>query len=65
MYLDEIKTHMIKDFMMELSTRYKPKIVSNCVTLTGNILKWAFEEEFIEHNPYLGIKNHASWKKTK
>lgn len=56
-YLDEITLVMIKDFMYSLSLKYRPKTVSNGVTLTGSILKWAFENGLIEHNPYLGIKN--------
>ena len=56
-YLDEITLVMIKDFMYSLSLKYRPKTVSNGVTLTGSILKWAFENGFIEYNSYLGIKN--------
>lgn len=56
-YLDEITLVMIKDFMYSLSLKYRPKTVSNGVTLTGSFLKWAFENGFIEYNPYLGIKN--------
>ena len=56
-YLDEITLVMIKEFMYSLSLKYRPKTVSNGVTLTGSILKWAFESGFIEYNPYLGIKN--------
>lgn len=56
-YLDEITLVMIKEFMHSLSLKYRPKTVSNGVTLTGSILKWAFDNGFIEHNPYLGIKN--------
>jgi len=56
-FLDEITLVMIKEFMYSLSLKYRPKTVSNGVTLTGSILKWAFENGLIEHNPYLGIKN--------
>ena len=56
-YLDEITLVMIKEFMHSLSLKYRPKTVSNGVTLTGSILKWAFENGFIKYNPYLGIKN--------
>jgi hypothetical protein len=49
--------------MIFLKARYKPKTVWNGVTLTGSILKWAFEEGLIEHNPYLGIKNVMPKKK--
>lgn len=56
-YADEITLEMIKNFMQNLRQKYSPKTVSNGVTLTGSILKWAFENGFIEYNPYLGIKN--------
>ncbi len=56
-YLDEITLVMIKEFMHSLSLKYRPKTVSNGITLTGSILKWAFENGFMEYNPYLGIKN--------
>ena len=56
-YLDEITLNMIKNFMQNLRQKYSPKTVSNGVTLTGSILKWAFDNGFIEYNPYLGIKN--------
>jgi len=61
--LDEIALAMLNGFMNFLKTRYSPKMVWNGVTLTGSILKWAFEEGFIEHNPYLGIKNTMPRKK--
>lgn len=63
MVLDEITHSMIKDFMKNLHKKYKPKTVSNCITLTGSILKWAFEEGLIEYNPYLGVKNTTPKKK--
>lgn len=56
-HADEINLDMIKNFMQTLQQKYSPKTVSNGVTLTGSILKWAFENGFVEHNPYLGIKN--------
>ncbi len=56
-HADEITFDMIKNFMQNLRQKYSPKTVSNSVTLTGSILKWAFENGFIEYNPYLGIKN--------
>jgi hypothetical protein len=62
-FLDEITLTMLNDFMNFLKTRYKPKTVWNGVTLTGSILKWAFEEGLIEHNPYLGVKNTMPRKK--
>jgi hypothetical protein len=62
-FLDEITLPMLNNFMNFLKTRYKPKTVCNGVTLTGSIIKWAFEEGFIEHNPYLGVKNVMPRKK--
>lgn len=56
-FLDEITLLMLNDFKNFLEIRYKPKTVWNIVTLTGSILKWAFEEGLIERNPYLGVKN--------
>lgn len=57
LFLEEITLSQINDFMKLVKDRYKPKTASNCVTLTGSILKFAFEEGLIEHNPYLGVKN--------
>ena len=57
LFLEEITLAQINDFMNFMKDRYKPKTASNCVTLTGSILKFAFEEGLIEHNPYLGVKN--------
>ena len=57
LFLEEITLSQINDFMKLMKDRYKPKTASNCVTLTGSILKFAFEEGLIEHNPYLGVKN--------
>lgn len=62
-FLDEIILLMLNEFMNFLKTKYKPKTVWNAVTLTGSILKWAFEEGLIEYNPYLGIKNTMPRKK--
>jgi hypothetical protein len=62
-FLDEITLPMLNDFMNFLKSRYKPKTVWNGITLTGSILKWAFEEGLIEHNPYLGVKNTMPRKK--
>jgi hypothetical protein len=56
-FLDEITLTMLNDFMSFLKSRYKPKTVWNGITLTGSILKWAFEEGLIGYNPYLGVKN--------
>lgn len=57
LFLEEITLSQINDFMKLMKEEYKPKTASNCVTLTGSILKFAFEEGSIEHNPYLGVKN--------
>src|SRR5574344_2678748 len=56
-FLKEITTEMINTFMMQLKEKYKPKTASNGVTLLGSILKYAFEQGYIRHNPYLGVKN--------
>src|SRR5574344_2086359 len=57
LFLKEITTEMINDFMAQLKEKYKPKTASNGVTLLGSILKYAFEQGYLKHNPYLGIKN--------
>ena len=57
LFLEEITLSQINYFMKLMKEKYKPKTASNCVTLTGSILKFAFEEGLIEHNPYLGVKN--------
>jgi hypothetical protein len=56
-FLKEITTENINTFMMQLKEKYKPKTASNGVTLLGSILKYAFEQGYIRHNPYLGVKN--------
>lgn len=56
-YLNQITYEMIVNFMMKLKEKYKPKTASNGVTLLGSILKVAFEEGYIKHNPYYGVKN--------
>ena len=53
----EITYEMIVDFMRKMKEKYKPKTASNAVTLLGSILKYAFEQGYIKHNPYYGIKN--------
>ena len=40
-----------------MKEKYKPKMTSNAVTLLGSILKYVFEQGYIKHNPYYGIKN--------
>ena len=57
LFLEEIRLSQINNFMTLMKEKYKPKTASNCVTLTGSILKFAFEEGLIAHNPYLGVKN--------
>lgn len=56
-YLCDITYEMIVDFMKMLKTKYKPKTVSNGITLLGSILKYAFGLGLIKHNPYYGVKN--------
>ena len=56
-YLDEISYEMIVDFMQRMKERYRPKTVSNAVTLLGSILKSAFLEGYLKTNPYYGVKN--------
>ena len=55
--INKITYEMIVDFMQKMKERYKPKTVSNAVTLLGSILKYAFELGLIKHNPYYGVKN--------
>ena len=56
-YLDEITYEMIVDFMQKMKERYRPKTASNAVTLLGSILKSAFQEGYLNTNPYYGVKN--------
>ena len=53
----EISYEIIVDFMQKMKEKYKPKTASNAVTLLGSILKYAFEQGYIKHNPYYGVKN--------
>lgn len=55
--INKITYELIVDFMQEMKEKYKPKTASNSVTLLGNILKYAFEQGLIKHNPYYGVKN--------
>lgn len=55
--IDKITYEMIVDFMQKMKEKYKPKTASNGVTLLGSILKYAFEQGLIKHNPYYGVKN--------
>lgn len=55
--IDKITYEMIVDFMEKMKEKYKPKTASNGVTLLGSILKYAFEQGYIKHNPYYGVKN--------
>ena len=55
--INKITYEMIVDFMQKMKERYKPKTASNGVTLLGSILKYAFEQGIIKHNPYYGVKN--------
>lgn len=55
--INKITYEMIVDFMQNMKEKYKPKTASNGVTLLGSILKYAFEQGLIKHNPYYGVKN--------
>ncbi len=55
--INKITYEMIVDFMQKMKGKYKPKTASNGVTLLGSILKYAFEQGYIKHNPYYGVKN--------
>jgi len=55
--ISKITYKMIVDFMHKMKEKYKPKTASNGVTLLGSILKYAFEQGYIKHNPYYGVKN--------
>ena len=55
--VNKITYEMIVDFMQKMKEKYKPKTASNGVTLLGSILKYAFEQGLIKHNPYYGVKN--------
>lgn len=55
--ISKITYAMIVDFMQKMKGKYKPKTASNGVTLLGSILKYAFEQGLIKHNPYYGVKN--------
>lgn len=55
--ISKITYEMIVDFMHKMKEKYKPKTASNGVTLLGSILKYAFEQGLIKHNPYYGVKN--------
>lgn len=55
--ISKITYEMIVDFMQKMKEKYKPKTANNGVTLLGSILKYAFEQGLIKHNPYYGVKN--------
>lgn len=55
--INKITYEMIVDFMQKIKEKYKPKTASNGVTLLGSILKYAFEQGYVKHNPYYGVKN--------
>lgn len=57
MKICKITYESIVDFMQKMKEKYKPKTASNGVTLLGSILKYAFEQGLIRHNPYYGVKN--------
>ncbi len=55
--VNKITYEMVVDFVQKIKEKYKPKTASNGVTLLGSILKYAFEQGLIKHNPYYGVKN--------
>ena len=55
--INKITYEMIVDFMKKMKEKYKPKTASNGVTLLGSILKYAFKQGLLKHNPYYGVKN--------
>lgn len=55
--INKITYEMIVDFVQKMKEKHKPKTASNGVTLLGSILKYAFEQGLIKHNPYYGVKN--------
>ncbi len=46
-----------KPSIIQGNDKYISKTASNGVTLLGSILKYAFEQGLIKHNPYYGVKN--------
>ena len=55
--VNKITYEMVVDFVQKIKEKYKPKTASNGVTLLGSILKYAFEQGLLKHNPYYGVKN--------
>ncbi len=55
--INKITYEMIVDFVKQMKEKHNPKTASNGVTLLGSILKYAFEQGLIKHNPYYGVKN--------
>lgn len=55
--LDKITNQDIQEFIEEKQQRLSPKTISNAVTLLGSILKKFYDQSYIKHNPYHGIKN--------
>lgn len=52
-----ITPEMILEFSTYMKLRYKAKTAKNGVSLLGSLLKFAFLNGYIKHNPYYGIKN--------
>ena len=52
-----ITPEMILEFATYMKLRYKAKTAKNGVSLLGSLLKFAFLNGYIKHNPYYGIKN--------
>ena len=51
-----ITPEMILEFATYMKLRYKAKTAKNGVSLLGSLLKFAFLNGYIKHNPYYGIK---------
>lgn len=52
-----ITTETILEFVTYMKLRYKAKTAKNGVSLLGSLLKFAFLNGYIKHNPYYGINS--------
>lgn len=52
-----ITPEMILEFATYMKLRYKAKTAKNGVSLLGSLLKFAFLNGYINHNPYYGINS--------
>ena len=52
-----ITPEMILEFATYMKLRYKAKTAKNGVSLLGSLLKFAFLNGYIKHNPYYGINS--------